>query len=448
MSGSTLTPEQQDALANKAQRDATTGEWYVNTIGGERMNVSDVKESDLSSILSNDNDEKAIQYAQNTMSFVEKIEATTKQIDAKLGALSFSNFGETVDKSNKNTLDYYTKNIDSVLSAIHIDRKESIKAQEEQLKRLETIGKDIVKALSVIKNPYEDMDMDKEKQKIDIQEAQNKYRRNIKGRMDTWDEKWDKTVAVNAMERGGDSGWNWWKNRASAIWEGFTNSNEELDERARATGYIDNKGMPVIINEETLKPIHDGMAFISQSNIRDGIINGNGTSMAVPASKVAPIHDGMASLVKSDPKDIAIFAKPSGPFDTLFNGIFDKINDMYGMFADGMEHSNKLSSPYLLPIPTVHDNVIPLPSDTSRNNMVKSPYPSNSQNSQWGNIGKGQFDVNIRGEINLKANGQSFNILRQLQEDPSLVRAITQMISESIASQKHGGRAPYGGYRW
>lgn len=448
MSGSTLTPEQQDTLANKAQRDATTGEWYVNTIGGERVNVSDVKESDLSSILSNDNDEKAIQYAQNTMSFVEKIEATTKQIDAKLGALSFSNFGETVDKSNKNTLDYYTKNIDSVLSAIHIDRKESIKAQEEQLKRLETIGKDIVKALSVIKNPYEDMDMDKEKQRIDIQEAQNKYRRNIKGRMDTWDEKWDKTVAVNAMERGGDSGWNWWKNRASAIWEGFTNSNEELDERARATGYIDNKGMPVVINEETLKPIHDGMAFISQSNIRDGVINGNGTSMAVPASKVAPIHDGMASLVKSDPKDSAIFAKPSGPFDTLFNGIFDKINDMYGMFADGMEHSNKLSSPYLLPIPTVHDNVIPLPSDTSRNNMVKSPYPSNSQNSQWGNIGKGQFDVNIRGEINLKANGQSFNILRQLQEDPSLVRAITQMISESIASQKHGGRAPYGGYRW
>ena len=261
MSGSTLTPEQQDALANKAQRDATTGEWYVNTIGGERMNVSDVKESDLSNILSNDNDEKAIQYVQNTMSFVEKIEATTKQIDAKLGALSFSNFGETVDKSNKNTLDYYTKNIDSVLSAIHIDRKESIKAQEEQLKRLETIGKDIVKALSVIKNPYEDMDMDKEKQKIDIQEAQNKYRRNIKGRMDTWDEKWDKTVAVNAMERGGDSGWNWWKNRFSAMVQGFTNSNEELDERARATGYIDNKGIPVIINEETLKPIHDGMAF-------------------------------------------------------------------------------------------------------------------------------------------------------------------------------------------
>lgn len=348
------------------------------------------------------------------MSYVEKIEATTKQIDAKLGALSYTDFGETVNETNKNALDYFNKNTESIITAIHADRKESVEAQIEQLKKLETIGKDMLKALTVIKNPYDNFDFDKEIRRSDIGEAQNKYRRNIKGRMDTWDEKWDKTVAVNAMERGSDSGWNWWKNRISSIWQGFTNSNADLDERARATGYIDENGKPVAIDEKTLKPI----------------------------------HDGAVSIAKSDPKDSAIFAKTGGPFDTLFNGVFDKINEVYGMFSDGMEHNKELSVPFLLPVPTVHDNVLPLSSNDDRNNTMKPSYTPTSQPFQGNSIGKGQFDVTVRGEINLKANGQTVDILRQLQEDPTLVRAITQMISESIASQKHGGKSPYGGYRW
>lgn len=448
MRGSSLSEEQQDAIANKAQRDAKTGQWYVNTIGGERINVSDVKESDLNSILSNDSDEQAIQYAQNTMSYVEKIEATTKQIDAKLGALSYIDFGETVNETNKNALDYFNKNTESIITAIHADRKESVEAQIEQLKKLETIGKDMLKALTVIKNPYDNFDFDKEIRRSDIGEAQNKYRRNIKGRMDTWDEKWDKTVAVNAMERGSDSGWNWWKNRISSIWQGFTNSNADLDERARATGYIDENGKPVAIDEKTLKPIHDGLATLRYSDNQDKAVPTTGKSMAVPANNIKPIHDGAVSIAKSDPKDSAIFAKTGGPFDTLFNGVFDKINEVYGMFSDGMEHNKELSVPSLLPVPTVHDNVLPLSSNDDRNNTMKPSYTPTSQPFQGNSIGKGQFDVTVRGEINLKVNGQTVDILRQLQEDPTLVRAITQMISESIASQKHGGKSPYGGYRW
>ena len=480
MAGSTLSKKQQDAVANKAQRDEVTGQWYVNTINGGRIDVSNVQEKDLDNIVSDNKDEAAVQYAQSTLSFVEKIEATTKQIDAKLGRLSFDNFGETVNQSNKNTLDYYTENIGSVISAIQTDRKEAIKAQEEQLKKLATIGDDIVKALKTIDNPYEGIDMDKEKQKIDIQEAQNKYRRNIKGRMDTWDEKWNKTVAVNAMERGGDSGWNWWKNRFSAMVQGFTNNNEELDRRARATGYIDKNGKPVAIDEETVKPIHDGIVSISRQqggrsvsnvtnpitiaagaikNVHDGIasitksdsqdkiVSGNGRPMAVAANKVTPIHDGTASIAKSDPKDSAIFAKTGGPFDTLFNGVFDKINDVYGMLSGGIEHNNKLSPSYLLPAPITPDKVLPSPSNTNKDSTIKSPYSPTQQVPQ-SNIGKGQFDVNVHGEINLKANGQTFNIQRQLEEDPLLVRAITNMISKSIASQEHGGKSPHGGHRW
>ena len=465
MRGSTLKKEQQDTVANKAQRDEKTGRWYVNTINGDKIDVSDDQKlkANLDNIVSDNKDEAAVQYAQSTLSFVGQIEATTRSIDSKLGNLSFDNFGETVNQSNRNTLDYYSKNIESVISAIQTDRKESIKAQEELLKKLATIGDDIVKALKTIENPYDGIDMDKEKQKIDIQEAQNKYRRNIKGRMDTWDEKWNKTVAVNAMERGGDSGWNWWKNRISTMWEGFTNSNEDLDKRARATGYIDKNGKPVAIDEETVKPIHDGIVSMSKSILQGGEtvandvksktfavgaiknMSGNGRPMAVAANKVTPIHDGTASIAKSDPKDSAIFAKTGGPFDTLFNGIFDKINEIYGVYSGRINHDDVSPNIIVQPVPIAHDGVFPSPVsiDNTDSQNTRGQY-----NTQTNEAQKGQFDVNVRGEINLKANGQSINLLNELQTNPSLVRAITDLISDSISKKTNGGRAIPGGQKW
>ena len=447
MRGSTLKKEQQDTVANKAQRDEKTGRWYVNTINGDKIDVSDDQKlkANLDNIVSDNKDEAAVQYAQSTLSFVEQIEATTRSIDSKLSNLSFDNFGETVNQSNRNTLDYYSKNIESVISAIQTDRKESIKAQEKLLKKLATIGDDIVKALKTIENPYDGIDMDKEKQKIDIQEAQNKYRRNIKGRMDTWDEKWNKTVAVNAMERGGDSGWNWWKNRISTMWEGFTNSNEDLDKRARATGYIDKNGKPVAIDEETVKPIHDGTASIAKSDLQDRVVSGNGRPMAVAANKVTPIHDGTASIAKSDPKDSAIFAKTGGPFDTLFNGIFDKINEIYGVYSGRINHDDVSPNIIVQPVPIAHDGVFPSPVsiDNTDSQNTRGQY-----NTQTNEAQKGQFDVNVRGEINLKANGQSINLLNELQTNPSLVRAITDLISDSISKKTNGGRAIPGGQKW
>lgn len=298
--------------------------------------------------------------------------------------------------------------------------------------------------------------------------------------MNTWDEKWNKTVAVNAMERGGDSGWNWWKNRFSTMVQGFTNSNEELDKRARATGYIDKNGNPIAIDEETEKPIHDGivsmpklilqggetvsndmkpntfaagaiknihdgMASIIKSDSKDKVVYSNGRPMEVAANKVIPVHDGTASIAKSDPKDSAIFAKTGGPFDTLFNGIFDKINEIYGIYSSKVNYENVSPNLVVQPVPIAHDGVFPSPAsiDSTNNQNLDIQHGTKSNDMQ-----KGQFDVNVRGEINLKANGQSINLLNELQTNPSLVRAITDLISDSISKKTHGGRAIPGGKKW
>ena len=61
----------------------------------------------------------------------------------------------------------------------------------------------------------------------------------------------------------------------------------------------------------------------------DGVATAtNGKPMSVAASNVVPIQDGVTTAL-SDPKDTAVFAKTGGPFDTLFNDVFGRINDVY-----------------------------------------------------------------------------------------------------------------------
>ena len=63
--------------------------------------------------------------------------------------------------------------------------------------------------------------------------------------------------------------------------------------------------------------------------LNDGLIKNDNNSNYVVSSKVTPINDGNVTLAKTNPKDSAIFAKEGGPFDILFNGIFNKIDSVY-----------------------------------------------------------------------------------------------------------------------
>ena len=446
MRSSTLSKKQQDAVANKAQRDEKTGRWYVNTINGGRIDVSDDQKlkANLDNIVSDNKDEAAVQYAQSTLSFVEKIEATTKQIDAKLGRLSFDNFGETVNQSNKNTLDYYTKNIGRVISAIQTDRKEAIKAQEKQLQELATIGDKIVKAMAIVAETKEQVE---QKQK----EAERKIE-TIKVAEGKRASRWEDVE--KSYQEGKDAGYfeNFVKGQdlSTARAKYYSALGDEQFEKGDYLGGAWSKFGA--FSEQTLGRVFQAignLATVDASNVddvfHDGMIIGNNSPIAVAANKVTPIHDGTASIAKSDPKDSAIFAKTGGPFDTLFNGIFDKINEIYGVYSGRINHDNVSPNIVVQPVPIAHDGVFPSPVsiDNTDSQNTRGQY-----NTQTNETQKGQFDVYVRGEINLKANGQSINLLNELQTNPSLVRAITDLISDSISKKTHGGRTIPGGQKW
>ena len=161
----------------------------------------------------------------------------------------------------------------------------------------------------------------------------------------------------------------------------------------------------------------------------DAVAVSNNRPMAVSASSVTPIHDGSAKLVKTDPKDTAIFAKTGGPFDKLFDGIFGRINSIYDTIAEPKAYKGTL------PHASIEQSIM------RTWEVAKNGGSLNSANSRHTE----PIDINLRGDIMLKTeNGMSFDISRQLETDPLLVRKISRLIAEHLSKSVNGGRGDLG----
>lgn len=434
MRSSTLSKEQQDAVANKAQRDEKTGRWYVNTINGDKIDVSKVQEKDLDNIVSDNKDEAAVQYAQSTLSFIEKIEATTRQIDAKLGLLSFANFAQLSKEQMKETLEGYDKASSELQKMMEENRYDALEAQKIELEGLRTMYEKYRESKVVVDTSGQNYSTDVGKDlrikyrngditddEIDMLKENPQYRKGMS------------IEEMKALRKKDTRAWyEIWNTHRDTNWVAGEEGDEATDYRA-------------IPRKATQEQIIQGFESINALPFKDGFMPVNKTPTTIVAGAIKNIHDGTVSIAKSDPKDSAIFAKTGGPFDTLFNGIFDKINEIYGVYSGRINHDNVSPNIVVQPVPIAHDGVFPSPVsiDSTNNQNLDSQHGTKSNDMQ-----KGQFDVNVRGEINLKANGQSINILSELQSNPTLVRAITDLISDSISKKIHGGRAIPGGQKW
>ena len=153
----------------------------------------------------------------------------------------------------------------------------------------------------------------------------------------------------------------------------------------------------------------------------DGVFSANGTSMLTAASNVTPINDGSVQLAQSDPQDVALFAKTGGPFDTLFNGIFAKINEISSVLPRSME--------YIMPLERVF-NEISYSKDTANNSKIQME----------------PIKLIIEGRLDLgNSNGQSVDIINEVRNNPILLRTLTQLISESMMKNINGGKSTYTG---
>lgn len=164
-------------------------------------------------------------------------------------------------------------------------------------------------------------------------------------------------------------------------------------------------------------------ALMNMEKFSDSIVTSNNKQILTSAAKVTPINDGNVQLAKSDPKDTAIFAKTGGPFDTLFNDVFGRINDVYNEV-----HSNTSSDV--------------IPTEPLGKDAIFAETPSTFTQST--NDGKVQIDpVNIKidGKLELTgSNGQTVDIISELNSNPMLLRTISDMIVKNISAKYYGGR--------
>lgn len=390
MGNTTLSKENQEAIANKAQYDQESGRWYVNTISGKPMDVSQVTDENMKDVLSDNREENAEKYAQSTLSYVEQIESATRTIAAKLGAATFDNFVSTAETDIHNLLTAYNESFDKVVTAIGLNRSEASKAQKVLLDKLGNIDELYKNALQIIAQNGQLTDEQKG------EEARKRFEHGI-ATSDDYDllkenPKYRQGLSIEQKKqiRQHDT------RTISALWDWHRDSNWVAGEEGDDATRYRRKDLKEHALSDKTNSIAAAYALQASLAFKDGFAYADKTPMAVSATSVTPIHDGTAKIAKTDPNDSAIFAKTGGPFDTLFNDVFKRIDDVYNIATN------------------------------SNHGITSQRQP---------------IDINIHGDIMLKTeNGQSFDISRQLETDPFIIRTISRLIAQQISSAKNGGR--------
>ena len=140
-----------------------------------------------------------------------------------------------------------------------------------------------------------------------------------------------------------------------------------------------------------------------------------------PSISAQSINDGKVQIAKSEPKGTTTFAKTGGPFDTLFNDVYNEV------------HGNTSSD--VIPAEPLGKDAI----------FAESPSMfTQSTEFSSANDGKVQIEpVNIKidGKLELTgSNGQTVDIISELNNNPMLLRAISDMIVQNISTKYYGGR--------
>ncbi len=464
MGNSTLSSESKDTIANMAHYNQESGRWEVTTLGGGTMDVSKVTERDMGSIVSGNKEEDAAKYVQGTYSLTESIDKTTKAIAAKLGIETFDDFVQTTEKANKQVLDTFGDNIYTIAKGVEWYRKEGLEAQKKMLEDLLNGIDEKIKAAFDTVDVYIDKNnkrfdemkewLDERKVKEEAatakaeesQEALDKIYEEAKGA--SYFGNIANGVKVNSA-----------RVKATSDWadEQYAKGNyvRYISGKASAWG-IKNFGYRIQLISNLL-----GINAASVDNvlgsILDGYVQGNGSPMMVNASNVTPIQDGSVKLARSDPKDSAIFAKTGGPFDTLFNGVFNKVNAIDNYVHYATANSNYGSSSKVSALYNQYGNSSVVANTDSKYmggvSSEVSSYTSNrygDRSYEYNNGGDGRaesnanaspVEVRISGDINLRSsNGESVSIGDMMRKDPMFVRRITEMVLMQINNNENGGR--------
>lgn len=457
-----LSESQIETISNVSTRN-DNGEWVVKMLSGEEKNVAEITPEDITNIVSNDNDEALIQYAEKSLSVEEKIASNSAYIAALLGGINYETWQqksqtsmemsrEATIKSSGEIADAYKaysenslvelqkqleelggiggatveslntiRSIDDTISAIY--GRKAYRAEQKQYRRMEKVHE---KALSrAVRNGDEDEIMAASERVTHVREERLRARlehrenfgRNTERAQERYEDYKKKSLfgrvnqAINGSLRFGIGR----RNRIASAIGTEEEQREQIEGFAAGQLLYGGVGRPIMTRTSTLP--------ISKASTPQVYQTGGGyiTSVEpIPISAEAPNIDNSLNRTSSVINNSAIQIR-----------------------QQGVEQDIAYIQPPIVPTASVParlwqnpDYVTILNSNTNNNS---TSYNGNvSSNNTHNNTG--QVDINFKGAINLDIGGKEYDILGELEQNPIFAKKVAQMIAESLDTAYNGGR--------
>ena len=441
------------------------GQWQVELKDGNFKPIDSLSEADLQNLMPVETEERIEEYVKDIRDMMTQLEGAKSEMNAQAMRDTYDTWYEEELKRIQNIQNEFRENYNKYIT-------------------------EITQNMKFITDSYTSMTALASKGQKDIDDAMAGVRKSANNLASIMDDLTSE-IAKNIKKLNSDFVESKVNEAKKQVSSSVVNKANEYKTSSTTTNSSDNKKSepkkptnPKI--EERAKSGYDGSYmhyFGSRGSILDGIVQSDGTSTLVNASKVTPVHDGTAQIAKTDPQDTAIFAKTGGPFDTLFNGIFKQIthadqsiselyqslNTPFGFISnemqkamgsfDGYSYNNHSVTPIddvkeqqishlsiinqssETPIPSRRETspqVRELPFGFISNEMQKAMGSYSSSNN--GEVKIAPIKIEMSGRLELGSNGQYIDIMKALQDNPEITRALTHLISESISRNMSGGK--------
>lgn len=422
--------DQKSLITNKAQ--LVNGEWKVTMDNGEQKSVSQLSQNDLEHLMPQGNEEKLVNYVHEIRDMMTQLTGAKYEATSKLERDAFDQWYQEEQTRIKNVVSDFNTNYENYLSEFKEKMHLATEAQQTMLSIMGQGNANIDSARNEI-----------------LQEGKNiaSTLSEVNTLLQNWLNQMNGNIPTNTLSNNGPTNVKIFEHKAGSDpintipkgghMSGGMIMSQGANGRMQYTCAQDNVGRNINYKYAN-PPIPESEAAVLIKRMRskkanDAFSSANGQSMTVAASKVTPINDG--EVATTNPQDHALFAKAGGPFDTLFNGIFGKINAVYdSMYSQQMElqKQNKMQP---RPLPTIE---MPIKDNGNINSgyQEKASLPNNSS------IKIDPITLNIKLDGIL---GQSKDFMEELTKNPMMIRNLSQLISESINKNINGGKSVYQG---
>lgn len=404
--------DEKSLITNKAQ--LVNGDWKVTMDNGEQKSVSELNQEDLNHLKPEGNEEKLVDYVYDIRDMMTQLTGAKQGATAQLELDGYQQWYEEEQTRIQNVVTDFNTNYEKYLTEFKDKMHLATEAQSTMLDLMNQGNSNIDSASSEILQEGRNIASTLAQVNQILQDSLAGINTNSSNsispqtRLSTTTSQYEQPDPHHLIKR-------------TPVYETVDGKRVQKKDQWGNPLYHEIGGSVQIVcpTDAIQAPNQRPLPMPIRTN--DVSVSANGQPMAVAASRITPINDGEVAM--TSPQDHAIFAKTGGPFDTLFNGIFAKVNEISSVMPKSM--------PYEFPEQSIKELYKPLYSQqNNQGNVSNSPLK----------VEPITLNINLDGVL-----GKSKDFMEEITNNPMFIRSLSQLISESMNKNINGGKSTYTG---